>query len=162
MQVRVRPATAADAEIVAELARALNEHEGEPAGNSTAATLRRDGLGRADAEFSVLVAELDGVIVGYALYHNSYSTEFAARGLYLYDLFVTDAARGRGAGRALVAALARLAKTDGRSFLWWCSKAWNKDAQAFYHRLGAVEEDIKAHAIWGDDFDRLAQGGEVD
>ena len=103
---------------------------------------------------------VDGELVGYALYHTSYSTEFAARGFYLYDLFVADAARGRGVGRALVAGIARAAKADGRSFVWWCSKAWNVEAQAFYERLGAVEEDIKAHAIWGDAFDRLADSAD--
>ena len=158
MPVRVRQATAEDAAVLADLARALNEHEGEPAGNSSAATLVRDGLGRVDAEFTVLVAEADAGIVGYALYHTSYSTEFAARGLYLYDLYVTDEARGQGVGRALMAAVARNAKAEGRSFVWWCSKIWNKDAQAFYDRMGAIEEDIKAHAVWGDAFERLAEG----
>lgn len=146
---RVRPATAADAEALAGLVRALNEHQGEPTEHTTAATLVRDGLGRESADFRVLLAEVDGP-VGYALFMVSYSTEWAQRGLYLYDLFVVEAARGQGVGTALLAALARLALAEGRTFLWWNSKSWNDEARAMYRKLGAEEEDIRVHVLAGE------------
>ena len=66
-------------------------------------------------------------------------------------------ARGHGVARALMVALARLAREEGRTFLWWSSKAWNTGAQAFYRKLGAIEEDVKAHALFGEAFLALAE-----
>src|SRR5262245_51615931 len=71
-------------------------------------TLRASLFGvRRDAD--VLIAELAGAPVGYALFFQSYSTFLAKPGLYLEDLFVRPAARGQGVGAALMAALARIA-----------------------------------------------------
>jgi GNAT superfamily N-acetyltransferase len=158
--LRIRRAEASDAELVAALIDELNVHQREPTGHVTTEAVRRDGFG-ASPEFQVLLAEIDGVAAGYALYHPSWSTEYGERGLYLYDLFVRESARGHGVGRALMAEVAGIAKSEGRSFLWWCSKEWNREAQAFYSGLGAIEETIKAHAIHGEPFDRLAAEGRL-
>jgi GNAT superfamily N-acetyltransferase len=155
----IRLAGPADAELVAGLIEELNAHQREPTGHVTVEAVRRDGFAPRP-EFKVLLAELDGVAAGYALFHPSWSTEYGERGLYLYDLFVRASARGHGVGRALMAAVAAIAKAEGRSFLWWCSKPWNREAQAFYAGLGAIEEDIKAHAIFGEPFERLAASAE--
>lgn len=155
----IRLAGPADAELVAGLIEELNAHQREPTGHVTVEAVRRDGFAP-QPEFQVLLAELDGVAAGYALFHPSWSTEYGERGLYLYDLFVRASARGHGVGRALMAAVAAVAKAEGRSFLWWCSKPWNWEAQAFYAGLGAIEEDIKAHAIFGEPFERLAARAE--
>lgn len=157
-RLRVRPAREADAELVRTLIEELNRHQGEETGKVTAEAIRRDGFGPRP-EFRVLLAELDGEPAGYALFHPTWSTEVGEPGFYVYDLYVREAARGHGAGRALMAAVARLAKAEGRTFLWWCSKPWNKEAQAFYAGLGGIEEETRAHAIFGEPFDRLA-GGE--
>ena len=117
--------------------------------------MRRDGFDPAP-EFKVLLAEHDGRVGGYALYHPTWSTEWGERGFYLYDLFVREEARGHGLGRALMAALATEAKAQGRTFLWWCSKEWNHEAQEFYARLGAIEETLRAHALFGEALDKLA------
>lgn len=153
--LRVRPAVAGDAEAIARLIEELNAHQGEPTGHVTAEAVRRDGFGAAP-EFRVLLAERDGAVLGYALYHPSWSTEVGERGFYLYDLFVREQGRGQGVGQALMAALAAEAKAQGRTFLWWSSKPWNREAQAFYAGLGAIEEDSKAHALFGDAFEALA------
>ena len=153
----IRRAGPDDVEILATLIEELNANQGEPTGKVTPEAVRRDGFG-AVPEFQVLLAEVGGAVAGYALFHPSWSTEVGERGLYLYDLYVRDAARGHGVGRALMAAVAATAKAEGRTFLWWCSKEWNRDAQAFYARLGAIEENIKAHAIFGEAFERLAAG----
>lgn len=153
--VRIRPAVAEDAELLAAMIDELNAHQNEPTGRVTAAAVRRDGFGP-EPEFRALIAELDGAPVGYLLFHPSWSTEVGEPGLYIYDLFVRDQARGHGVGRALMTAVARIAREEGRTFLWWCSKDWNKGAQTFYAGLGAIQEDIKAHAIFGEAFARLA------
>ena len=156
-EVAVRRATASDAELLATLIEELNANQQDETGHVTVEAVRRDGFGAAP-EFGALLAERGGEVVGYALYHPTWSTEVGERGLFLYDLYVRDAARGRGVGRALMQALAAVAKTEGRSFLWWTSKPWNRRAAAFYADLGAIEEDIRAHAIHGEAFDRLAGG----
>lgn len=156
MDLRIRPATAADVDELVRLLEELNADQGEELGHVTAEAVRRDGFGPSP-EFKVLLAELDGRPVGYALYHPSWSTEYALKGFYLYDLFVCAAARGRGIGRALLGAVSAAARAEGRSFLWWNSKLGNARAQAFYRGLGATEETLKAHALFGPAFEALAE-----
>lgn len=156
-RVTVRAATAADAELLTAMIEELNLHQGEPTGHVTVDAVRRDGFGL-QPEFRALIAELDGAPVAYALFHPTWSTEVGERGFYLYDLYVRESARGHGAGKALMAELARVAKAEGRTFLWWSSKPWNRQAQAFYAGLGGIEEDSRAHAIFGEPFERLASG----
>lgn len=151
----IRLARSEDAATIAALSDELNAGEGEPTGRFTADLVRKDGFGDRP-EFRTLLAEAGGEALGYALFHPSYSTEHGQRGLFLYDLFVRPHARGRGIGRALIAALARLAAAEDRTFLWWCSKAGNRTAQGFYRRLGAVEEEVRAHALHGEAFALLA------
>ncbi|MEK0084816.1 N-acetyltransferase family protein [Benzoatithermus flavus] len=153
----VRRAVEADAPLIAQMIDELNRHQGEETGHVTAEAVRRDGFG-ARPEFGVLIAELDGKPAGYALFHPTWSTEVGERGFYLYDLYVRDSARGHGVGRALMRALARAAKEEGRTFLWWNSKAWNEEARAFYRTLGGIEEEVRAHALFGEAFERLAEG----
>ncbi len=94
--------------------------------------------------------------IGYALFHPAYETVYAARGFYVQDLFVVADERGRGVGRALIAALARTARERGGGFLWWTSKPWNERAQAAYAAWGATDEPVRAHALFGEAFARLA------
>jgi GNAT superfamily N-acetyltransferase len=158
-QLLIRPATVADAALLVTLIDELNLHQGEPTGQVSEDAVRHDGFGPLP-EFRVLLAELGGEVVGYALFHNTWSTEVGERGFYIYDLYVRDRARGRGIGQALIAAVARLARSEGRSFLWWSSKDWNRDAQAVYRKLGAIEEANRVHALFGEPFDELARDEE--
>lgn len=153
--VRVRPAVPDDAELLARLVAELNRHEGYPTGECTAEVIRAHGFGERP-EFRALVAELDGEPVGYAAFHPSFSTEHGQRGLYLEDLFVRVEARRQGVGRALLAAVARAAAGEGRTFVWWCSKPSNTGAATFYATLGGIQEEIRAHALFGPAFDALA------
>lgn len=155
MTTVIRRATPADADAVAGLVRQLNAQQGDPTEHFTTETLIRDGFGD-DATITVLVAELDVRLVGYALMHVAYESAWAARGLYLADLFVVPDARRRGIGRALIAAAAREARDQERSYLWWASKPWNDEARAFFDALGAVTEPVNAHALTFDAFDALA------
>ena len=90
---------------------------------------------RPDAE--VLLAEQGGAPVGFALFFPNYSTFLARPGLYLEDLFVLPAARGRGYGLALMSALARIAVERGYGRFEWSVLDWNRPALDFYERLGA-------------------------
>lgn len=151
----IRRATIEDAEALARLTRGLNAHQGDPVGNFDAAVARRDGFGDAPC-WTALIAERDGLAVGYAMFHPAYDAPHAARGLYLQDLYVDDKERRRGVGRALMAAVAREARRAGCVFFWWTAKQWNSEALAFYRGLGAAAETVVAHALFGEAFDRLA------
>jgi hypothetical protein len=72
--MRIRRAAPADVEVLTQLIEELNVHQEEPTGRVTAEAVRRDGFGQ-PPEFEVLLAEIDGAVVGYLLYHPSWSTE---------------------------------------------------------------------------------------
>src|SRR3989442_745875 len=93
--VRVRGALPAEAAILAEMANDLNDHVGIHGRPFTPERVLAGGFGPA-AAFTPLVAELDGAVVGYAFFSAGYNTDVAARSIFLRDLFVTAAARGRG------------------------------------------------------------------
>lgn len=154
MTLRIRTATRDDAAAIAALGRELNIHQKDPVEHFDETAVQRDGFGD-DPHFEGLIAEQDGDPVGYALFHIAYETGQAARGLYMIDLYVKETAQRQGIGRALVAAVARTAKERGKAFVWWAAKDWNTDAQAFYRSLGAIEEPVVAHALFGDAFETL-------
>jgi GNAT superfamily N-acetyltransferase len=85
----------------------------------------------------VLIAE-DPDPIGFALFFTSYSTFLAKPGLYLEDLFVRPAARGRGIGLALMAALAKVCIDRDYGRFEWSVLDWNEPALGFYRKLGAV------------------------
>lgn len=159
MQIRVRDARREDGDQLLALVRALNNSQDNPVEHFDAAALERDVFAD-DAYLNALVAESTDGLVGYALFHEGYESAFAQRGAYLCDLYVDEPARRKGVGRALVAAVARHAKKNGRSFLWWVSKEWNQDARALYASLGAKSESVFAHALTFSAFESLAD--EVD
>ena len=83
------------------------------------------------------VVEVDGALGGFAIAYGVFSTFWTRPILWLEDLFVADRFRGRGAGRALFAAVAALAHERGCARLDWAVLEWNQSAIDFYERLGA-------------------------
>ena len=88
-----------------------------------------------------LLAEVEGRVVGFALYFHNFSTFLAKPGLYLEDLYVQPAQRGRGIGKALLKQLAALAIERGCGRFEWSVLDWNAPAIGFYRRIGAVGMD---------------------
>jgi GNAT superfamily N-acetyltransferase len=84
-----------------------------------------------------LVVELEGQLIGFALFFKNYSTFLTKPGLYLEDLFVQEAYRGKGIGKALLKAVAQIAQARGYGRLEWSVLDWNETAIAFYRRMGA-------------------------
>ena len=89
------------------------------------------------AKVECLVAESGGTLSGYALYYPTYSSFATAPMMWLEDLYVTPAVRGRGAGRALIAEVARRAVARGCRRLGWIVLDWNQPSIGFYQSLGA-------------------------
>jgi len=105
----------------------------------------------------VLLAELSGTAVGFALFFQSYSTFLAKPGLYLEDLFVQPEVRGRGVGLALMSALARIATQRNYGRFEWSVLAWNEPSLKFYESLGAGQmRDWMVHRLIGPSLHTLA------
>jgi GNAT superfamily N-acetyltransferase len=97
------------------------------------------------------------VPVGFAVYFHNFSTFLGRRGLYLEDLFVQPAHRGRGYGRALLLHVARIAHGRGCGRFEWMALDWNAPAIGFYKALGAVEmAEWRLFRVTGEALARLA------
>lgn len=98
-----------------------------------------------------VLAEIDGRAVGFALFFTNFSTFLGQPGLYLEDLYVQPAQRGRGLGRALLSHLGALAVERGCGRFEWSVLDWNVDAQRFYEKMGAsVLPDWRICRVTGD------------
>jgi GNAT superfamily N-acetyltransferase len=145
----IRPATPADVPSIARLIRGLAEYERLP--QWVEEDRVRDHLFGPRPFAEVLVAEDSGEVVGFALFFHNYSTFRCRPGLYLEDLFVTPEARGRGHGKALLLALARLAVERDCARLEWQVLNWNEPALGFYRSLGAAPlDDWTTYRLTGD------------
>ena len=151
-----------DAGLVLEFIRQLAAYERmEDQVVATEALLREELFQKKHAE--VLFA-LDGEReVGFALFFHNFSTFLGRSGLYLEDLYVLPAYRGRGYGTALLCRLARIARERGCGRLeWWCLD-WNEPSIRFYRALGAEPmEDWTVYRLTGETLETLAardQGG---
>jgi GNAT superfamily N-acetyltransferase len=103
---------------------------------ATAERIRRHGFGRR-RYFEALICRRGRAPIGLALYYFTYSTFLGRPTLYLEDLFVLPEARGDGAGRALLRALAAIAVRRGCGRMEWTVLDWNTPSIRFYRKLGA-------------------------
>lgn len=107
----------------------------------------------------VIFALEDGVEVGFALFFHNFSTFLGRAGLYLEDLFVKPAYRGRGHGKALIRELARIAVERGCGRLEWCCLDWNQPSIDFYLSLGALPMDEwTTYRLSGENLHAFANG----
>ena len=102
------------------------------------------------------IAEWDGQPIGFALWFYTYSTFLGRPGIWLEDLFVDPAARGKGAGKALLKNLARRCLAEGLGRLEWAVLDWNQPSIDFYKSQGAVMmEDWERCRVEGEALNRL-------
>ena len=155
--LNIRPATSADAAVIASLVRELAEYEKlSHEALATAVDFARE-LDSSSSVIHVLIAEWDGAPVGFALYFFNFSTFVGRPGLYLEDLFVRPAQRANGIGRALLRALARIARERNCGRMEWAVLDWNEPALRFYRSLGArpMNEWI-VHRLTAAEIEKLA------
>jgi GNAT superfamily N-acetyltransferase len=160
--VVIRKATPEDVPRVLALIKALADYEREPHQViATESDLRRDGFPESgEPAFRVLLADDDGVTVGFALYFFTYSTWNGRRCLFLEDLFVEPEHRGRGAGIAMMRALAAEAVEARCMRFVWNVLDWNKPSIDFYEGLGAnVMREWLTVRLEGEALAKLATGG---
>jgi GNAT superfamily N-acetyltransferase len=134
--ITIRTGTREDLPQVLALIKELAEYERAPQEvDNTVERMEQDGFGP-EKVFDFLVAEMEGQIVGIALYYWSYST-WKGKCMFLEDLVVTQPYRRYGIGRRLFDRLIQIAKEKDARRLSWQVLEWNEPAIEFYKGLGA-------------------------
>ena len=158
--LQISSATAADAPLILALINELAEYEKlRHESVATEASIHQALFG-AKPHAEAVIARFDGEAAGFALFFHNFSTFLGKPGLYLEDLFVRPAYRGRAIGRSLLSHLAAVALERDCGRFQWQVLDWNKPSRDFYERLGA-----QADAAWvnyrisGDALRRLAESG---
>ncbi len=154
----IRRAQASDAGVVYDFVCELAEYE--KLKHEVVASA--ETLGRAlfcdDARVFCEIADWEGCPAGFALWFYSFSTFRGQHGLYLEDLFVRPAFRGRGLGKALLVHLAKRAVREGCARFEWLVLDWNAPSIAFYKSLGArAMDEWTGFRVAGDALQRLAE-----
>lgn len=153
----IRFATEKDASLILGFIKALAEYE-NMSGDviATEELLKQEIFEKHHAE--VIFALEDGKEVGFALYFHNFSTFLGRSGIYLEDLFVLPAKRGKGHGKALLKFLAKTALERGCGRLEWSCLNWNKPSIDFYLSLGAVPlEDWTIYRLTGKTLEDMAK-----
>jgi len=139
--MKIRLAQPADAEDIHRLIYELAVYEKAPEEMVATIDQINTSLFNANPVAFCHVAEVDGKVVGIALWFLNYSTWLGKAGIYLEDLFVQPEYRGHGIGKGFMQTLAALCIERGyERFQWWVLD-WNKPSIDFYQALGAVPMD---------------------
>ena len=154
----IRPATREDVPALLHLIRALAEYEKlAHLAVIDATMLERELFGEA-SRAEALMCLANGEAVGMAIYFHNFSTFLGRKGLYLEDLYVQPAHRGRGYGKALLVTLARIAHQRGCGRFEWMVLDWNAPSIRFYESLGAVRmEEWRLFRVTGEALEKLAR-----
>lgn len=136
--ITLREATVDDVPLILRCIRGLAEYERLAHECMATEELLRESLFGESPAAQVVLALVGDEAAGFALWFRNYSTFLARPGIYLEDLFVFPAFRGRGIGRQLLQHLAQVAVSRGYGRLEWAVLDWNVDAIRFYQSLGAV------------------------
>ena len=153
----LRPATLADVPRILGFIRELAVYEQlEHQVVATESLLAEQLFGPRPAA-EVIIAEVNGAAVGFALFFHNFSTFLGRPGLFLEDLYVQPHVRGLGVGKALLRHLAGLAVARGCGRMDWNVLDWNAPAIGFYRKLGAdVLPDWRTCRVTGDALRALA------
>jgi len=157
----IRFATSGDVPALGRLIRALAEYESLSQEVSLSEDRLREHLFGLRPFAETLIAEEGGQAVGFALFFHSYSTFLGKPGIWLEDLFVEPAHRGKGHGKALLSAVTRIAQERGCGRLEWSVLHWNESAIAFYRSVGAVPlKEWTVYRLTGEALHRAARLGQ--
>ncbi|MDE0546858.1 GNAT family N-acetyltransferase [Microbacterium sp. C7(2022)] len=137
----LREARPDDAAGILSCIHALAVYEREPDAVENTVELLSETLFGEQPRAYAHVVEREGVIVGIAIWFLTYSTWTGRHGIWLEDLYVDEAQRGRGYGKALIASLASVCAERGYSRLEWTVLDWNAPSIAFYRSIGATPMD---------------------
>jgi len=156
--MQIRQANPGDVPRLAGLLSDMQAHYGSPDPPGGAEAMARLMTRPGERLPFALIADAGGPLLGLAslnpvLFGGAFQWE-----LFLKDLYVTEAARSRGVGRALLAAAARVALEQGYCRIDWTTDGRNDGAQRLYDRLGVPRQDKRFYRLSGDHLAKLAQG----
>ncbi len=155
--IQIREATAVDVPVILELIRGLADYEKLSDQVTATEEQLRQTLFGARPGADVLLAYVDQICTGFALFFPNYSTFLAKPGIYLEDLYVIPEWRGKGIGRALLSRVAATARERGCGRLEWEVLDWNAPSIGFYKSLGAVPmEEWTKYRVTGEALEKLA------
>jgi len=137
----IREALADDCELIIALIQELADYE--KLSHEVEATTEnlRESLFGSNRYAEVLIAEYQGLPIGYALFFHSFSTFTGRPGLYIEDIYIKPRYRGRGYGKLIMSHIASLAVERNCSRLEWSVLDWNAPSIAFYRSIGALPMD---------------------
>lgn len=139
MSITIRTATPADIPHILRFVEELAAFEKAPPGAVKATPeWLHDALFGDGAVAEALIAEHDGEPAAFALFFHNFSTWEGRKGLYLEDLYVSEAKRGHGLGTALLKRLAEIALERDCARFEWVVLDWNESAIRVYEHLGAT------------------------
>ncbi len=119
--------------------------------------LLHEGLFGAKPSCEAIIGEADGEVVTFALFFHNFSTFLTRKGLYLEDLYVRQAHRGKGYGSAMLKKLAEIAVERNCGRFEWSVLDWNEPAIKFYKAMGAdILPDWRICRVTGEALTRLA------
>ncbi len=155
--IRIAPAAEPDVPVILKFIRDLAEYEKlSHIVIATEENIHQNVFGP-NPVAEVLIAYWNDQAVGFALFFRNFSTFLGQVGIYLEDLFVEPAHRGKGIGKALLIRLAQLAIERGYGRLDWAVLDWNSPSIEFYRSLGAVPlDEWTGYRLTGEALSRLA------
>jgi GNAT superfamily N-acetyltransferase len=155
--VRIGAAAPGDVPLLLTLIKALAEYERLAHEVTATEANLAESLFGPHARVEAVLAYAGSDAVGFALWFHNYSTFVGRPGLYLEDLFVLPAWRGKGIGRKLLGYLARIAAARGCGRIEWSVLDWNEPAIRFYRSLGAQPmDDWTVYRMTGEALEKLA------
>ena len=158
--ITIREATKQDASLILDFIRKKADFDGVPHWvKATEENLATELFGARPVAF-VTLGELDGKVVGFAIYFLTFSSFLARPGIWLDDLFVDEIARGHGVGKAMLVYLAKIADENGYGRVEWVTAANNVKGLAFYQHNGArVQEAVRVLRLEHPAISELASSG---
>jgi GNAT superfamily N-acetyltransferase len=154
----ISPATTADVPLILSLINDLAEYEKLRHESVATETSIHEALFGPKPHAEAVIARFDGEPAGFALFFHNFSTFLGKPGLYLEDLFVRPAYRGRAIGKSLLSHLASLAVQRNCGRFQWQVLDWNRPSRDFYESLGAQADPAWVnYRMSGDALRRLAE-----
>jgi GNAT superfamily N-acetyltransferase len=155
---RVRPAVEEDVPLILHFIKKLARYERLSHEVSVTEVLLRKNLFGEERMAEVILAEDQNTAVGFALFFPNFSTFLGRPGIYIEDIYVDEAHRGRGFGYAMFIYIVRLAKERDCGRLEWSVLDWNTPAIRFYENRGAIPmSDWTTYRLTGEALIRLAE-----
>jgi GNAT superfamily N-acetyltransferase len=138
--IKIRKATVEDAQLIFDFIMELAVYEKAPQEVVASVPQIRATLFGPGAKAYCLICSINDTPVGYAVYFYNYSTWLGRNGIYLEDVYVSPSYRERGAGKALLRHIARIAVEQNCGRFEWSVLDWNTPAIKFYEALGATPQ----------------------